>query len=105
MHKTRHILAVTLVATALCANRAAMAAVQVPDPTAGIAGAFTSSMARKLASRLTTTLGHAVRGVRLHQARIEGTALVTPAPLLPVAQCPAPALSLNPFQFRLPPPA
>ena len=97
MRKTRHILAVTLVATAICADRVAMASAEMRDPG--------RSIARQLATRLTVTLRRVVPAVRLHQARVEGMTARWPA--LPVVAAPAVVHTAesSPFQFRLPPPS
>ena len=86
----------TLVATALCADRAVMASPAArPDD---------STPTRTLVGRLTVTLRRCVPSVRLWETRRDQdrpafALLATPAsPLI------AP-VSLSPFQFRLPPPA
>lgn len=89
----------TLVATALCADRVATAApeiraqLQPVDPIA------------RLATKLSVTFRRVVPAVRLHQVRHEGA--MTPAPLRPVAVIPVTihATDASPFQFRLPPPS
>ena len=103
MLKTRHILALTLVATVLCADRAVLAVAETPDPAIGFSGGKPSGLARQMAQRLTQSLRQAVT-VQLHQTRLAGQVMLAPGKpelsrVVAVAQRP-----LSPFQFRLPPP-
>jgi hypothetical protein len=88
-------LAVTLVATALCADRAmASPAPQMPDVSVG---------QRTLVGRLSVSFRRCVPAIRLLETRrdLDRPALtVVPMPELPAI---APA-TVSPFQFRLPPP-
>ena len=96
MSRTRQILAVVAVTTALCADQVALAApVQRPQ---------VAEMAARLVDRLSQTFRRAVpNAVRpIDRSRVQ-----TDAPSAPVAE-PVAVLALNcelsPFQFRLPPP-
>ena len=98
MRKTRKVLAVALVATALCADR--MGAL---SPRQAQEGTLTQ-VARRVVVRLTVSFRQAVPGVRIHQVRQEGES--TPQRI--VAEPAEPMVHLvqgSPFQFRLPPPA
>ena len=99
MKRTRQVLVMTLVATALCADRVATSSLDVraqlqsgADPIA------------RLATKLSATFRRVVPAVRLHQVRHEGIATLTPVmPAIgPVAQVHAMRGSL--FDYRLPPP-
>jgi len=101
MGRTRHILAVTLVATALCADRA-VAATAAPEvlarPQAGM-----MEMAGRLVSRLSSNFQRAVATVRIYEPRSQQNAPTFDRPMpesAPVARLP-----ISPNQFRLPPPA
>jgi hypothetical protein len=101
MRKTRTIVAVTLLATALCADRAvARAATQAsPRTEAG-------PVARSFAERLTVSLRRVVPAVRLHQGRQEAFAAVAWQGGLGDYRAPLATHDAegSPFQFRLPPP-
>ena len=100
MKRTRHVLAVALVATALCADRAIAAAPTVRADMAATA-------AGRLVSRLSVRFRRVVPSVRLYQSRQDALkpALVQthvapdaePTNLSPSLQ--------SPFQFPLPPPS
>ena len=103
MKRTRQVLVMTLMATALCADRLAAAApevraqVQPADPIA--------RLATRLATRLSVSFRRVVPAMRLHQERHE----VFAAPVSPGA---AAAMEMivhatrgSPFRFRLPPPS
>ena len=86
----------TLVATALCADRVVVSAPALrPDATAA---------ARTLVGRLTVSFRRSVSVARVYQDRCDqDRAVVTPVVLTgPAVVRPFP---LSPFQFRLPPPA
>jgi hypothetical protein len=95
MRRHRHLIAVTLLATALCADRLSLAA-PVERPAVEVAG--------RIIQRLEISLRRAMPPLRSYQP------LVTTAKpvVLPVfsghAAIPAPAVHLSPFDFRLPPP-
>jgi hypothetical protein len=95
MRNARHVLAVTLVATAICADRVAVAA--PPQAPRG-------QLAASLIQRLTTRFRRVVATARLYQPRREGagcTELATP--IVPQSFLRV-RVALSPFQFRLPPP-
>jgi len=97
MRRSRQVLAVAFLATALCADRAVTAApILRPQPTAG-------SLAGRLVSRLTVNLRQSIPAARVFETRREGS-VPTVRPIAPVITLIAP-LALSPFQFRLPPPA
>src|SRR3954471_12239275 len=100
MKRTRHVLAVALVATALCADRAIAAAPTVRADMAATA-------AGRLVTRLSVRFRRVVPSVRLYQSRQD--ALKPAAAQTRIAPDFAPATPhqslLDPFQFRLPPPA
>ena len=102
MRRTRQVLAVMLVATALCADRGA-AALSSASPRVHAEPTKTSLTARIIRG-LSRTLGQSADVVLARQDIRPGRAVLTgPAPL--VAQSPgAPHLPVSPFQFRLPPP-
>jgi hypothetical protein len=93
-------LVMTLVATALCADRVATAA---PELRAQLQPA--SDPIARLVTRLSVTFRRVVPAVRLHQARREDFAGTPPQ------ESRSPELVLfhpsagSPFQFRLPPPS
>jgi hypothetical protein len=92
MRRTKHVIAVMVVATALCADRA-------------IASAPTSSRsapARSLASRITTSFRQTVPAVRLQPGRTMESAASHPLPICEIAS--GVRSEFSPFQFRLPPP-
>jgi len=89
------VVAVTLVATALCADRAASAAPAIRPQVTQLAG--------RLVTRLSHSFRRTIPAVRLYAARRDGfRAAVTFA--RPVASAPLVPQPLSPFQFRLPPP-
>lgn len=99
MKRTRHILAMTLMATALCADRMATAAPEIrfhlqvaSDPIA------------RLATKLSLRFCRVVPAVRLHQARREGPMNVSPGEPPIVLSVVVYHVEGSPFQFRLPPP-
>jgi hypothetical protein len=98
MRKTRTIVAVTLLATALCADRAVTAAAaQGTRVEAGPA-------ARGFAQRLTVSLRRVVPAVKLGPARIEGATPVVTVAYADGDQARTHAAQGTAFQFRLPPP-
>ena len=102
MRKTRTLVAVTLLATALCADRRLASAA-----TESVSGSRTEAgpVALGFARRLTVSLRRVVPAVKLHQGRREGVAEVCSTaggierPHAGVRQGGG-----TPFQFRLPPP-
>ena len=98
MAKRRRILAVLVIAVALCAGRSVTAAPAAKPHLGPVAAA------RTLAGRIVKSLRQIVPSVRLDHARRAESAVVRTA-VRPVA----PALTVriaefSPFQFRLPPP-
>ena len=96
MQRTRHVIAVVVVATALCADRTVSAAPQArPNP---------RTQSRSLASRLTTGLKQSIAPARpLVSARTGERVLSFPLPIAHAAS--GVRFEFSPFQFRLPPPA
>lgn len=101
MGRTRHILAVTLVATALCADRAVAATAAAPEaaarPTSGM-----MEMAGRLVSRLSSNFRRVVATVRIYEPRSQQAAPSFERAIpesAPIVQLP-----ISPNQFRLPPP-
>src|SRR5262245_5039944 len=97
MRRTRQLIAVALVATALCADRAVAAAPEVR---------VEGSIASRIVSRITTGLRRAVSSVRIYEPRQETSALRP----LAVSRIDNVAVvvvhpTLSPFESRLPPPA
>ncbi len=97
MKRTRHVLAIALVATALCADRA-VAAAPALRPQAG-------SVAGRLVSRLSTSFRRVVPSVRVYETRRDGfaPASVSSIPMDFDSAGFRPRL-LSPLQLRLPPP-
>jgi hypothetical protein len=96
MNRTRQVIAVALVATALCADRVVAAAPSQPR----VQG---SSVAGRIVSNLSERFQRVLPAIKLYQhRRDEATPLVPPPRLInAVAVAHQP---LTPFQFRLPPP-
>jgi hypothetical protein len=100
MGRTRHILAVTLVATALCADRAVAAAVAPEAPARPQSSMM--EMAGRFVSRLSSNFRRVVATVRIYEPRSQQSA--------PTFEHPVPEsinlvhLPISPNQFRLPPP-
>jgi len=95
MKHARHVIAVTLMATAICADRVAPAA---PAPTT------TSHFASRLIERLSMNLRRVLPAVTLYQPRRFEPGIAVRRPPALADQGFIPALRLSPFQFRLPPP-
>jgi hypothetical protein len=95
MKHARHVIAVTLMATAICADRVAPA---VPAQTT------TTHFASRLIERLSMNLRRVLPAVTLYQPRQFEPGLTVRRPLAIANQAFFPALPLSPFQFRLPPP-
>jgi hypothetical protein len=97
MKRNGNWIAVALVATALCADRAIAAAPELPQPQ--------TSATPGLVSRLTTGLRRSISSVRIYQPQQES---LTASPLAASRIAPLPLIvshpALSPFQFRLPPP-
>ncbi len=102
MRKTRTIVAVTLLATALCADRA------VASAAAQAARVEAEPVARGFAQRLTVSLRRTVPAVRMLPGRLEGVGqVVRIGGGIEKAQQQGGVHGVEgvPFQFRLPPPA
>jgi hypothetical protein len=96
MRRTKHVIAVMVVATALCADRSLSAA---PAPR----GEVSEGLARSFASKLTSNLRRAVAPtVSVEPARSNET--VRPFALPIREEASGIRSELSPFQFRLPPP-
>jgi len=96
MRNARHVIAVTLMATAICADRA-LPARAAEEPSSHLAG--------RLIERLTQNLRRVVPAAQLYQARRPG--LRPMEILMPLGGDLAAGIApirLSPFQFRLPPP-
>jgi hypothetical protein len=98
MRKTRTIVAVTLLATALCADRA------VTGAPVGRAEA-TGEVSRGFAERLTTSLRRVVPAVTLELGRREGMAEAAWRGDERASQVKGHGIEGDAFRFRLPPPA
>ncbi|HEY7119892.1 MAG TPA: hypothetical protein VH475_25105 [Tepidisphaeraceae bacterium] len=100
MRKTRTIVAVTLLATALCADR------QVASAAAQSASARTEAgpVTPNFAQRLTVSLRRVVPTVKFHQARQDGVTPIADRAAFDGPQAHPHQTLGAPFQFRLPPP-
>ena len=98
MRKTRTIVAVTLLATALCADRA------VASAAAQGARVEAEPVARGFAQRLTVSLRRVVPAVKLSPSRQEGVAPAVRGGEIAGDQAVVRWVVGMPFQFRLPPP-
>src|SRR5262245_50752207 len=96
MKRTRQLIAVALVATALCADRAVAAAPEVQ---------VEGSIASRIASRITTGLRRAVSSIRIYEPRQE-TSSFRPlaASRIDTREIIVVRPQLSPFESRLPPP-
>jgi hypothetical protein len=95
MQRTRQVIVVALVATALCAGRIATVAPQQP-PVAQMAG--------RLIHRLGRSFSRVVPTARLYQPRREESRPVHQPTCVRPDAIPLIPVCLSPFQFRLPPP-
>lgn len=96
MRQTRTIVAVTLLATALCADRATAAAPAHRLDTAQSSGTF--------AQRLTVSLRRVVPAMRFVPDRQQTFTMPAPARNMGDDQAVLPLAQGTPFEFRLPPP-
>jgi hypothetical protein len=106
MRRTRQVLAVMVVTTALCADRAASAAPVVfgGATTRSHAAGGRQTLAGRLVTRLSQTFRQVVPSAAPLQAR-QVTLAVTLAPrALADQSLGVPSFPISPFQFRLPPP-
>ena len=99
MRNTRTIVAVTLLATALCADRAAVA------PASAARTEASGEVTRGFAQRLTTSLRRVVPAVKLQHGRREGMAPIAWPGDFAGAQADPHSIQGHGFRFRLPPPA
>jgi hypothetical protein len=96
MKRTKHVIAVVVVATALCADRS-LSAAPVPRSADTSAG-----LARSFASKLTSNLRRAVAPIVSVPTRSDEQ-VQTFAPAIR-EEASGIRVELSPFQFRLPPP-
>ncbi len=96
MRKARYVLVATLLATALCADRA-MAAAPMLRPEV-------VQLAEKLVSRLSVSFSRTVCTVRFFSDRRQGNVYAAARFVPESTTAPAHSLQLSPFQLRLPPP-
>jgi hypothetical protein len=96
MSKTRQILAVMAVTTALCADHVASAAPVSRGPVTEMAGRLVTRLTQSFRRVIPSAVRSPVRQQRL--AAPMSQRFVASASALPVRQ------QLDPFQFRLPPP-
>ena len=97
MRRTRQVIAVMVVATALCAAERSHAAVAEPASRPQAHG-----FARSLAQKLTSSFRQTVSVVRVQPARADETASTFPLSIRKAAS--GVRANLSPFQFPLPPP-
>jgi hypothetical protein len=98
MRQARHILAVALVATALCADRTVAAAPNVRPQIA--------SAACRLVSRLSVRFQRVVPGLKLYQPRAERfDDAASPVLAWDASETLGYRRALSPIEFSLPPPA
>jgi len=97
MGKTRQVLAVTMVAAALCAADTSVKAAPAQRAQVG-------SVARQLASRITSSFQVTIPAMRLDQLRQRQIQPWVAAMITPDQPVFVHAVQSTPFQFRLPPP-
>jgi hypothetical protein len=96
MRHARHVIAITLMATAICADRVAPATPAEPPAT---------HFAGRLMERLSVNFRRVLPAARLYQPhRLGQRVAARPLPLASQGLG-LQVLRLSPFQFRLPPPA
>lgn len=108
MRRTRQVLAVVMVTTALCADQVATAAA-AHEPVGRMSRvteftSLTSDLAGRFVSRLSQSFRRVVPSAAPVQARQPNPAVVTPAPHMADQSARVQPPPLSPFQFRLPPP-
>ena len=107
MRRTRQVLVMTLMATALCADRVVTAAPSLRESLATSAADPLARLASNLGSRFSGSFRRVTTPVaRLHQQRREVASIpaVKSEPVVCVVAAPHVAQG-SPFQFRLPPPS
>jgi hypothetical protein len=100
MHRTRHVIVMTLVATALCADRAASAAPVLSKPVSSAVNPL-ARLATKLAGRLSGNFRPAISVARSRPTG-QSSSIVPPLSEPQLVYRPSPLGS--PLQFPLPPP-
>ena len=100
LRASRQLVVAMVVATALCADRAASAA---PGALAS-ARPQVAQIAGRLVSRLSVSFRRVMPGVRLHEGRTVGATRPRSTELPTRIESDAPPPTLSPFHFRLPPP-
>jgi hypothetical protein len=109
MRRTRQVLAVVVVTTALCADHVASAAAVAREPMGAIGRVvevadLASGLAGRFVTRLSQSFQRSVPAIAAVQTRQPRPAAVA---AIPVPQDPAANVlprNFTPFQFRLPPP-
>jgi hypothetical protein len=97
MRNARHVIAVTLMATAICADRSLAAAPTEPQA---------SHLAGRIITRLSIKLRGVVPAVCIYKPRQFGLACArAAAPRFNLIRADFVSPQLSPFQFRLPPPS
>jgi hypothetical protein len=96
MKQTRQVVAIALVAAALCADRAVASATPVRPQASSAAG--------RLVARLSTRFQRVVPAVRMYETRRDGV-IPTDSPQRPAAATAGYRLRLSPLLLTLPPPA
>jgi hypothetical protein len=107
MKRTRQVLVMTLMATALCADRVVTTAPTLRESLATASADPLARLASNLGSRFSGSFRRVTTPVvRLHQERRDAplSPAAAPQPVVAVAVAPHVAQG-SPFQFRLPPPA
>jgi predicted solute-binding protein len=99
MTRSRKIIAVTLVAAALCADRAVSAAPALANPIR----TEVANAAGKLVSRLSVSFRRVVPSVRVYETRHEGMS-ATSEIATDIQSAPFADLRLSPLLLHLPPP-
>jgi hypothetical protein len=95
MKRTRHVLTIALVATALCADRAVAAAPALRPQVASVAG--------KLVTRLSVSFKRVVPSIRVYETHRQTVVpLIAHAPISDETVCYG--IRLSPLVQRLPPP-
>jgi hypothetical protein len=97
MRSARHVIAVTLMASAICADRSIAAAPTEPQA---------ATLAGRIIERLSVKLRNVIPATRLYQPRRFGLGAARAAlPRFSLVRTDFTAPQLSPFQFRLPPPS
>jgi len=102
MVRTRHILAVTLVATALAADRAVASVSCAPAELSRPISV--ESMAGRLVRPLSSNFRRVIPSARLWENLRENAIVPSTVPDVQPPMVPIAPVAISPFQFRLPPP-